>query len=148
MAAALLGSAAAGGVFFAFSSFVMRGLTDAGSTNAVPAMQQINVAAVRPPLMILLFGTLVVMGAAVVVQSRDTGWSAPAVIAFGVYLVGVVGVTAFGNVPLNNELAAFQAGSSVDAWAAYAPGWTWLNHARTIASLASAGLLAAALRVG
>ncbi|BBH70199.1 membrane protein [Actinoplanes sp. OR16] len=147
---ALVGTAAVGGVFFAFSTFVMSGLGAAGERHAVPAMQAINVTAVRPPLMILLFGTLVVTGVAAVMQGRQNGWGTATtltVVAFAVYLVGVVGVTAFGNVPLNNRLVALGESFSPGDWPAYARPWTLLNHIRTIASLISAGLLAAALRL-
>ena len=40
---ALLGSAVIGGVFFAFSSFVMKALSRAPSNEGIAAMQSINV---------------------------------------------------------------------------------------------------------
>ena len=46
-----------GGVFFAFSSFVMPALQRLPDAQGIAAMQSINVTAVRPPFMAVLFGT-------------------------------------------------------------------------------------------
>lgn len=55
--AAALGSGLAGGVFFAFSAFVMPALGAVSKPVGIAAMQSINNRAVKPPLMIALFGT-------------------------------------------------------------------------------------------
>src|SRR5699024_6794249 len=52
-----LACAVVAGVFFAFSGFVMRALSALPPADAATAMQSINRTAVRPPLMIALFGT-------------------------------------------------------------------------------------------
>ena len=57
---AATGSATVGGVFYAFSTFVMPGLRALPPAEGAAAMQKINVAAVRPGLMIALFGTAAV----------------------------------------------------------------------------------------
>jgi len=54
---AALGSATVGGVFYGFSTFIMRGLRQLPPASGAAAMQQINIAAVRPGLMAALFGT-------------------------------------------------------------------------------------------
>ena len=54
---AALGCGAVGGVFFAFSTFVMRGLGRLPAAHGSAAMQAINVTAVSPLFMISLFGT-------------------------------------------------------------------------------------------
>lgn len=51
-----VGCGAAGGVFFAFSTFVMPALARLPSVQGVGAMNAINVAAINPPFMLLLFG--------------------------------------------------------------------------------------------
>ena len=91
--AAALGAALVAGVFFAFSAFVMRGLGRSGPVHAVPAMQGINLAAVRPPLMLLLFGTLVLQFAAALALFATLGWSLAtwlAIGSFAAYGAGVV----------------------------------------------------------
>ena len=55
-----LGCGLIAGVFFAFSSFVMKALARLQPAQGVGAMQAINVAAVTPAFMAALFGTAVV----------------------------------------------------------------------------------------
>jgi uncharacterized membrane protein len=51
---AALGAALNGGVFFAFSTFVMSGLARLRPADGIAAMQSINVTAVRLPLLLAL----------------------------------------------------------------------------------------------
>jgi uncharacterized membrane protein len=152
VASAALGAAAVAGVFFAFSTFVMRGLDGSGAGHAVPAMQGINMAAVRPPLMVLLFGTLVLQLGAGVAVLASLGWSLATwltIAAFAGYGAGVVVVTATGNVPLNNRLAVqTEPNAAAEAWRAYHNPWMRLNHVRVGVAAASSVLLLAALRLG
>lgn len=55
--AAALGAGALGGVFYAFSSFVMPALERLPDAQGLQAMQSINVTAERAGLMVGLFGT-------------------------------------------------------------------------------------------
>jgi uncharacterized membrane protein len=56
---ALLGSAVIGGVFFAFSSFVMKALARIPSSEGVAAMQSINVVVIIPTFLSVFMGTTV-----------------------------------------------------------------------------------------
>ena len=49
-----------GGVFFAFSNFIMRALDRLGPTAATDAMRSINIVVITPSFMSILFGTGVV----------------------------------------------------------------------------------------
>ena len=62
------------------------------------------------------------------------------------YLVGVFGVTAAVNVPLNNRLEALDAASPEAAlfWPGYVVRWTRWNHVRTVCALLASVLLTAA----
>lgn len=135
----LLGLSA--GIFYAFSSFVMSGLDRAGDQAAGEAMTGINVTAVRPAFMSVLFGALAVAAAAGIVGlvAGDDGavW---VLAAAAVYLVGTLGVTGARNIPLNNRLAATT--DKAAAWRDFYRPWTALNHVRTAAA-ASATVLAA-----
>jgi len=139
-----------GGVFFAFSAFVMPALNRLPAPAATAAMQSINVTALRAPLMLALFGTAAVSVLAAVLGIG--AWSTPseplAVAGAAAYLVGVIGVTAAGNVPLNNRLAGMDpdAADAVAGWTRFASPWTRLNSVRTVASLAAAVLFALAAR--
>lgn len=137
---AAAGTAMVAGVFFAFSTFVMPGLGRLPARDAARAMQSINVTAVRPAFMTLLFGTAAVCVAAIVVGLRDRG-SAPApwLVAAGVlYLVGTIGVTVALNVPLNDRLAALDPTAAGAEWPAYLRDWVRWNHLRALSSTAAA----------
>lgn len=147
------GCALMGGVFFAFSSFVMSGLGGLPPAQGVAAMQSINRSAVTPAFMAALFGTgAACVGVAAWSAAADDGPAPGWAIAGGaLYLVGAIGVTIARNVPLNDALAALDAADPAASarWRGYLRGWTAWNHARTAASLGAAALLAvAALRGG
>lgn len=131
--AAAVGSAVVGGVFFGFSALVLPGLARIESRSAVAAMQAINVVAVRPPLMLALFGTALVSAAVLVLAFLpwQTG-SAWLIAGAVIYLAGVVGVTGAVNVPLNNALAARDTAHPETAalWATYLRRWTRANTVR------------------
>lgn len=149
--ATILGTGIAAGVFYAFSGFVTQGLARLPGADAARAMREINVTAVRPPLMIALFGTGLLAAATLVLAltgalGAGTWW---AVAASVVYLVGAIGVTAGANVPRNNRLAAQPAADAPAleaAWAQFRPGWQAWNHVRTVAcSVACVGFVVALL---
>jgi uncharacterized membrane protein len=150
---AALFSAAAGGMMYTFSTFVMRGLDRTGPVEAITAMRGINTEANANPMFLLgYFGATIlalVVGVIAVVQLRQPGsWL---VLAGAVLtILGAVITMAF-NVPLNNHLDTVNPdGLSVaDAareWQAYFSTWTAWNHARTVASFAGSLLLLAGLR--
>ena len=137
--AAILGTGVVAGVFYAFSGFVTQGLDRLPPSDAARAMRQLNVTAVRPPLMLALFGTGLLAVAVVVIAlfgalGAGTWW---AVAASVVYIVGAIGVTAAANVPRNDRLAAAPAADEAAlaaAWSAFRPGWQAWNHVRTFTS--------------
>ncbi len=150
--AGAVGCGVAGGVFFAFSSFVMDALRRLPDAEGIAAMQSVNRQAVTPVFMAALFGTaaLCVVLAVWALRNRDappSGW----VLAGAVlYLVGAIGVTAVRNVPLNDALAALDpaAPASAGRWHAYVRDWTRWNHVRTAASAGAALAMAMGVRVG
>ena len=99
--ATAVGCAVNGGVFFAFSSFVMAALRRLAPAQGIAAMQSINVLAVTPVFMTVLFGT----GAACIALAAAEP-SALVLAATAAYLVGVPGLTMAYNVPRNDALAA------------------------------------------
>ena len=139
---AMLGSALVGGVFFAFSSFVMQALARVPSSEGINAMQSINVVVINPSFLGAFMGTaalsLVVGGLAVV------GWSHPSAPYFlggaMFYFVGTFLVTMVGNVPLNDQLAAVSATdpAAAELWEHYLARWTNWNHIRTAAAMVAA----------
>ena len=139
---ALLGSALVGGIFFAFSSFIMKALARVPTAEGIVAMQSINVVVLNASFLGAFIGTAVLsLGAGGLALA---GWGRPSASFFlgGAifYLVGTFGVTAFGNIPLNNQLAAVAATDpgSRDVWEHYLVRWTRWNHVRTAAAMAAA----------
>ena len=140
--AAAIGCALVGGLFFAFSSFIMRAFDRLPAAQAIAAMQSINVTVINPLFFVVFFGTAVIaVGLAATAALR---WQDPAsgLVVFGAaaYLVGTILVTLRFNVPLNNRLADIQPADdgSADAWRRYRLPWTRWNHVRTVASLLAA----------
>ena len=134
-----------GGVFFAFSTFVMHGLRRLSPAQGMAAMQSINVTAVTPIFMTALFGTAaacVVVGVGALIDWQ--GMTSTYLIAGSLsYLIGTIVVTVAFNVPLNNALAAADTagGDAVWLWMKYVRTWTAWNHVRTASGLIAAALL-------
>ncbi len=148
---AALGCGLIGGVFFAFSSFVMPALKRLPPAQGISAMQSINVLAVTPAFMAALFGTAaacVGLVAWAVISWGDRS-TAPVLAGGALYLVGTIGVTMACNVPLNNMLAKLHPRGTEAAgrWDRFVTRWTAWNHVRTVAALAAAAALTVALHV-
>ena len=149
---AAVGCALNGGIFFAFSTFVMSALKRLPPAEGLAAMQQINVTAVTPAFMSVFLGTGVLCLAATTWALVDWNRSSSALVVAGAaaYLLGVFGMTAAFHVPRNNALAAVDP-ADADApqrWARHASNWTTGNHVRTAAGAAAAALLVIATQVG
>lgn len=136
-------TALAGGVLLAFSAFVMTGLRALPAASGAEAMRSVNRAALRPPLMLVLLGTLALdVAAAVAAVAGGAPRAGLAVGGAALYIVGVLGVTAAANVPLNERLAATD--DPAGEWTRSAPRWTAWNHVRTLACAVAAALLVVA----
>jgi uncharacterized membrane protein len=145
----VLGTGLAAGVFYAFSTFVMRGLAALPPAQGAAAMQSVNGAAVRPPFMLLFAGTGVVC--AVIAVVTFVVWPAEATLELllgsALYLFGAFGLTMAVNVPRNDALGRLAPGTreAADYWPVYVREWTRWNHVRGAASAASAVLFVLAL---
>ncbi len=138
---ATLGSGLMAGLFCSFSNFIMKALSCLSAPQGIAAMQSINLVIVRPAFLIVFFGTGIASVAAVVMGWQDLGIAARTwgIIGGGVYVLGSIGVTVAINVPLNNKLAAVKPDSEEGArmWKFYLARWTWWNHTRSLATMAS-----------
>jgi uncharacterized membrane protein len=142
---ASLGCGLVAGVFFGFSTLVMRGLRRLPPAQGISAMQSINVAAINPLFLLALLATAA--SCAVLVIWSVLRQQQPLLFAGGtVYLVGTIALTAAYHLPRNDTLDAVSP-DQPDAsryWAGYLTGWTAWNHVRAIAGLGAALLLALA----
>lgn len=147
---AALGSGLIAGIFFAFSTFIMRALGEMTPAAGIEAMQRINVTVLNPWFLGVFMGTAIAGGAlAVSVFWRWNSPEAAYLLAGGVlYVVGTFAVTAMFNVPMNDALAAMTAASDEAAkyWTTYLDRWTFWNHVRTVAALLATAAFALALR--
>ncbi|OJH39303.1 DUF1772 domain-containing protein [Cystobacter ferrugineus] len=146
---AALGCGLMAGLFFTFSTFVMKALSRLPAGEGMAAMQAINSAILNPLFFVVFFGTMAVCLWAVVASLMRWHHEGSAFRLAGgaIYLVGGFLVTAVFNVPMNEKLAATPPTSPEAAalWSNYLTNWTAWNHVRTVASLAAAALLTLAL---
>ena len=87
----LLGTALIGGVFFAFSSFVMKALARVPSAEGIAAMQSINVVVLNPSFLGAFMGTAVLSIGIALLAIK--GWGTPST---AYYLAGALASIAFG----------------------------------------------------
>jgi uncharacterized membrane protein len=145
---AAVGSGVIGGVLYAFSAFVMRGLAELPPERALAAMNGINRAAPRAPLVVPLVGTALVCVVLGVLTARhlDERGSWLVIAGCALYLVAF-GVTMFFHVPRNDALLLVDPSSAgaAAAWVDYRGPWVVANHVRSLAAVAGSALLVASL---
>jgi len=143
---AVLAYALVGGVFLAFSDFIMRALSVTSGHGGAEAMQVINREVFRWVFMTLFLGLAAVSLSLIVYAVLGlTGPTATLVGSAGlVYLIGCFGVTVAFNVPMNEALARMDPSQEATRayWTGtYLPRWTFWNTVRTIACALAAALL-------
>lgn len=92
---AALGCGLIAGVFFAFSTFVMKALAQQPAAQGIAAMQSINITVINPWFMTAFLGTSVVC--LVLIASSLLRWQQPGaaflLVSAMFYLIGCFGVT-------------------------------------------------------
>jgi len=145
--ASSIASALAGGVFFTFSTFVMRALATMPPAQGILGMQRINVTVINPWFLGVFLGTVPLLGITAFLARHEAHSLAWLLAAFVIYLIGSVGVTVAFNVPRNDRLAALGATSdeAIAYWPVYVREWLWWNHIRCVACLLAAASAALAV---
>lgn len=130
-----LTAAMLGGIFFSFSTFVMRGLADATPQSGMMAMQEINKRVYGSEFLaiLMLFGIASAGLLAWGLLIADF-WTVAAALF---YLLGLIAMTMFVHVPMNKRLDRGMA--ALGYWPEYHSRWTRLNHIRSFSCFASAG---------
>ena len=142
-----------GGVFLAFSDFIMRSLARTAGAGGVDAMQSINREVYRWLFMGLFLGmaamSVWMIGYAMVRLDGSVSWL---VMSSGlIYVLGCFGVTVRFNVPMNEALAQMDlAAEQTRAYwtGTYLPRWTFWNTVRAAACIVSAAILLFGLPAG
>jgi uncharacterized membrane protein len=144
-----LGCGLMAGVFFAFSSSIMRALAKLPAPEGIAAMQSINIVIVNPLFLLVFVGTA--LTSIVVAVAALLRWQEPHAVYLLVggllYLVGSFMETAVIHIPMNNALDKITPTDpkSASFWADFVTRWTAWNHVRTVASLAAMAFLIFAL---
>jgi uncharacterized membrane protein len=143
-----LGAGLIGGVFFAFSAFVMKALALLPAPQGIAAMQRINAVVLNPVFLGVFVGTAVLSAICVLAGFFPWGTirSMLLLVAGLAYLLGAFGITAAFNVPRNERLARLDAESADAAayWPVYLREWLFWNHLRALAAMVSAACAAGA----
>ena len=131
-----------GGVYFAFSFFVMQSLNKIDHKEAIRAMSSINLVILKSPFMILFFFSSFI--ALVLFLESFFVYEILSFRGFAslVFLIGMFLCTAVKNVPLNDKLASFNDSLSPEIeWNYYYKNWIMWNHVRTASCFLSMAIL-------
>ena len=134
-----------GGVYFAFSFFVMQSLNKNSSSDAIRTMNTINQVILKSPFMLLFFFSSFV--ACILFLKNLIFYRLLSNEGFAslIFLAGMFLCTATKNVPLNNKLADFDFNESSCnpeiEWNYYYKNWVKWNHIRTASCFLSTVLL-------
>lgn len=129
------------GIYFTFSVFAMRAFAELGDEAGAQAMQSINRVILQSAFLpLFLLSTLASVVLIILGLLGHLGPERAMVMGGGaIYAIGMFGVTASGNVPLNNrlDLADAKTPDGQAVWRDYLRRWTRLNHVRTVACAVS-----------
>lgn len=139
-----LWSAIVGGVFSAFSEFIMAALRRAVPSAGIEAMQQINRTVLKTQFVagVLSIAPLSILLAAYGIWAFNGAALLALLLAPAIYVPTVFLMTMVGNVPMNNKLDRLDHTSkeAADYWPIYGKIWTRFNHVRSIGSILTAAL--------
>lgn len=125
------------GLFYAWSVSVIPGTQKVIDSTYLETMQSINRAILNPAFFLVFFGTLVLLSIGSIYEfhtNRTVFWLLLG--ASITYLIGTIGVTGLGNVPLNDQLEALQfrelTADKISAFRKYyETNWNTLHQVRT-----------------
>ncbi|NQZ78695.1 MAG: DUF1772 domain-containing protein [Ekhidna sp.] len=131
------------GFFYAWQVSVIPGNLKVNDLTFLQSMQSINRAILNPAFFMVFFGTLISLSITSIYEYHSSKWIFGLMLAASLtYIAGTFGVTALGNVPLNNELDALNL-SDLSAQKAkefrtyYETNWNRLHLIRTVFAVLS-----------
>ena len=131
------------GLFFAWSVSVIPGTQKVTDATYLEAMQSINRAILNVPFFLIFIGSIVFLSVASVYQYHESNITFWLLLVSSIfYLLGTVGITGLGNVPLNDQLnmlklAEMDSGKMAEFRKFYETNWNKLHLIRTIFAVAS-----------
>ena len=131
------------GLFFAWSISVIPGIQKVVDSTYLETMQSINRAILNPAFYVIFFGSVIFLSIGSIYEfntNKNIFWLMLASSIF--YLVGTVGVTVLGNVPLNDQLEVLNLGEMASNKIStfrelYETNWNRLHLIRTVFAVAS-----------
>lgn len=154
LVAAIISVGLMAGLFYGWMVSVIPGLKGVGDRNYIETMQSINMKIVNPAFVVVFMGTPLVLAASAIAEWRAGNERRATVLAAATiaYVVGVLGVTAGGNIPLNNALDAFDIDAATDAAArdrrtSYEGPWNRWHNVRTAVNVVAFAIAASAALV-
>ena len=130
------------GLFYAWSVSVIPGTKRVSDLVYLETMQSINRAILNPAFFLIFFGSLLALGVSTI-QNFSTKLTFGFLLAATLlYLIGTFGITAWGNVPLNNgldalELAELGTDQIAQTRQQYEGPWNRFHMVRTICAVLS-----------
>lgn len=144
----IITTALSAGLFYSWVVSVIPGTRKISDQAYIQAMQSINREILNPGFFSIFFGAAILLMVATFFQYKfkvDTTFYL-VLSAMLTYIIGTIGVTMFGNVPLNNyvealDLSTFTATDFKAAREIYEDKWNQLNFIRTVAAVLAFCLL-------
>jgi uncharacterized membrane protein len=131
------------GLFYAWSVSVIPGTQKVVDATYLETMQSINRAILNPAFYLMFFGSILFLSISSIYEFHSNKAAFWLLLASSIcYLVGTIGVTAFGNVPLNDQLdilnlAEMDAKQMTDFRLSYEIDWNRLHVFRTAFAIIS-----------
>ena len=141
------------GLFFAWSVSVIPGTRKVADLTYLETMQSINRAIFNPAFFLIFFGSIIFLSISSIYEFHTNKWVFGLMLASSItYLIGTVGVTGLGNVPLNDQLDVLKISeTSLEKMAAfreyYETNWNRLHLVRTAFAVLSFLITAMALLI-
>jgi len=139
------------GFFYAWAVSVIPGTKRVVDLTYLETRQSINRAILNPAFFVIFFGTLILLSLSCVYEYHTSKWVFGLMLASSItYLLGTFGVTALGNVPLNNQLDVMELAKTGSVKLAefrkfYEENWNRLHTIRTVFAVLSFMLAVLAL---
>ncbi len=131
------------GLFYAWSVSVIPGTQKVVDTTYLETMQSINRAILNPAFFLVFFGSVVFLSISSIYEFHANKTAFWLMLGASItYLLGTVGVTGLGNVPLNDQLEAMKLGDLAINKASefrryYESNWNRLHQIRTVFAVLS-----------
>lgn len=139
------------GLFYSWQVSVIPGTRKVMDLTYLQTMQSINRAILNPAFFIIFFGSLIMLGISTFISLKTDGMLFSLLLASSIfYFIGPFGITALGNVPLNDQLdiiniSELSAVKAAEFRQFYEAKWNQLHLIRTVLAVLSFMLATAAL---